>query len=249
MRNKRSNRLPAEPPTWWQRVIARERLPNRLFRHPKCEGTIEEHRMIALDVRELIRHRVFEQPVGSVFPLNLAFPWLRVMRLNSSSLELQLVTGLVVPLVWASCGVMGERLRLECPLCGRRVCSLYHLDGRVAFGVAMASGMRHSAPAATVEKPSLSGKSAASLATTVNSGRLNSHQSRATCGGGHTRVIARRWPVSSARSPSSNRLGRMSANAPRAAVSGHSAKSYLGQQRRCREDNDDNDLPWVEKPR
>jgi hypothetical protein len=133
MRNKRSNRLPAEPPTWWQRVIARERLPNRLFRHPKCEGTIEEHRMIALDVRELIRHRVFEQPVGSVFPLNLAFPWLRVMRLNSSSLELQLVTGriVVVPLVWASCGVMDERLRLECPLCGRRVCTLYHLDGRV----------------------------------------------------------------------------------------------------------------------
>ena len=22
----------------------------------------------------------------------------------------------------------------------------------------------------------------------------------------------------------------------------------MGQQRRCREDNDDNDLPWVEKP-
>jgi hypothetical protein len=28
---------------------------------------------------------VFEEPVGSLFHLNLAYPWLRVMRLNSSS--------------------------------------------------------------------------------------------------------------------------------------------------------------------
>ena len=118
----------------WQRVITGQRLPNRLSRHPKCEGTVEDHRMIALDVRELIRWQVFDQPVGSVFRLNLAYPWLRVMRLNSCSLDLELVTGrtINVPLVWASCGVMGERMRLECPLCGRRVCTLFHLDGRVA---------------------------------------------------------------------------------------------------------------------
>jgi hypothetical protein len=90
--------------------------------------------MIALDVRELIRLRVFEQPVGRISNLDLTFPWLRVMRLNSSSLELQLVTGrtVVVPLVAARCGIIGKRLRLECPLCGRRVCTIYHLDGRVA---------------------------------------------------------------------------------------------------------------------
>ena len=71
---------------------------------------------------------------GSVFRLNLAYPWLRVMRLNSCSLDLELVTGrpVSVPLVWTSCGVVGERMRLECPLCGRRVCTLYHLEGRVA---------------------------------------------------------------------------------------------------------------------
>ena len=88
-------------------MIAGERLPNRLCRQPKCEGTIEEHRGIALDARELIRQRVFDNRVGSVFHLNLRFPWLRVMRLNSSSLDLQLVTDriVVVPLVWASCGV------------------------------------------------------------------------------------------------------------------------------------------------
>ena len=128
--NKRSNHLTAEPsPLLWQRVLAGERLPKRLSRHPKCEGTVEDHRPVALDVRELIRKRVFEQPVGSVFHLNIAYLWLRVMRSNSSSLDLQLISGraVSVPLVRASCGVMGQRMRLECPLCTRRVCTLYHL--------------------------------------------------------------------------------------------------------------------------
>ena len=52
----------------------------------KCEGTIEDHRNIALDVHELTRKQVFEQPVGTVFRSNLAFPWLRVMRLNLPAL-------------------------------------------------------------------------------------------------------------------------------------------------------------------
>ena len=132
------NRKAAEPRAWWQIAVAGEQLPNNLIAslkwRPKCDGTVEDHRNVALDVRELIRQRVFDQPVGSVFGLQLRFPWLRVMRLNSSSLELQLITGriVIVPLVWASCGVMGERMRLECPLCRRRVCALYHLHGRVA---------------------------------------------------------------------------------------------------------------------
>jgi hypothetical protein len=105
-----------------------------VFRRPKCEGTVEENRNIALDVRELMRKRVFQHPVGSAFRLPLRFPWLRVLRLNSSSLELELLIGrtVTVPLVWARCGVMRERMRLGCPLCGRRVCVLYHLHGRVA---------------------------------------------------------------------------------------------------------------------
>jgi hypothetical protein len=133
MGNKRPRRSTAGPRPLWQRAIAGERLPNSVFRRPKCEGTVEYHRAIALDVRELIRKRVFDQPVGSIFRLNLRFPWLR-MRLNSSSLDLDLATDrtVVVPLVWARCGAMGERMRLACPLCGRRVCALYHLDGRVA---------------------------------------------------------------------------------------------------------------------
>ena len=115
-------------------MLAGERLANPVFRRAKCEGTIEDHRQIALDVRELIRKHVFEQPVGSVFRPSIAYPWLRMMRLKSSSLDLELVTGrtVTVPLVWAGCGVVGERLRLGCPLCARRVCVLYHLDGRVA---------------------------------------------------------------------------------------------------------------------
>jgi hypothetical protein len=117
-----------------QRVALGERLPKHRSRHPKCEGTVEDHRNIALDVRELIRKGVFERPVGSVFHLNIAFPWLREMRLNANSLDLKLVTGrtVIVPLVSASCGVMGERMRLACPLCARRVCVLYHLDSRLA---------------------------------------------------------------------------------------------------------------------
>ena len=108
MRSKRTDRLTVEPKPLWQRVLAGERLPKRQSRHPKCEGTIEDHRTIALDVRELIRKRVFEQPAGSVFHLNIAFPWLRLMRLNSASLDLELVTGrtINVPLVSASCGVV-----------------------------------------------------------------------------------------------------------------------------------------------
>ena len=134
MRSKRTDRLTVEPKPLWQRVLAGERLPKRQSRHPKCEGTIEDHRTIALDVRELIRKRVFEQPAGSVFHLNIAFPWLRLMRLNSASLDLELVTGrtINVPLVSATCGVMGQRMRLECPLCARRICTLYHLEPRLA---------------------------------------------------------------------------------------------------------------------
>jgi hypothetical protein len=116
-------------------VIAGEPLPKGpLVAKSKCEGTVEDHRNIALDVRELIRKHVFEQPVGSTFRLNIAYPWLRMMRLGSSTLDLGLVTGrtVVVPLVWASCGIMGERMRLQCPLCAGRVCTLYHLHGRIA---------------------------------------------------------------------------------------------------------------------
>src|SRR6516225_4443863 len=105
---------PNQPKAWWQRAMAGEQLPNRLFRRPKCEGTVEDHRNIALDVRELIRKHAFEHPVGSTFRLNIAYACLRVMLLGSSTLDLDLVTGrtIVVRLVWASCGVMGERMRL-----------------------------------------------------------------------------------------------------------------------------------------
>ena len=101
--------------------------------------------MIALDVRELIRRHVFDQPAGSAFRLNLAYPWLRVMRLNSSSLDLQLVTGrsVIVPLVWASCGVMGE-------VASESARSIILSQSSPVVG-AMVSGMRHSAPAAPRE--------------------------------------------------------------------------------------------------
>jgi hypothetical protein len=146
MQRNRPNRLATEPKAWWQRVAAGERLPKGpLIANSKCEGTVEDPRNIALDVREMIRKRVFEQPVGSVFRPSIAFPWMRLMRLKSSSLDLELLSGRVVSvaLVWASRGVMGERMRLQCPLCGRRVCTLYHLDGRVACRCC--NGLRYAA--------------------------------------------------------------------------------------------------------
>ena len=116
---ERPNRSTAEPNAWWQRVLAGERLPKRLSRHPKCEGTVEDHRAIALDVRELIRHRVFERRVGSEFNLTLAYPWLRVMRLNSSSLDLQLVTGRTVVVglgtLWCHGRAEATRVPAMCP--------------------------------------------------------------------------------------------------------------------------------------
>jgi hypothetical protein len=65
-------------------------------------GTVEDQRNIALDVRELIRKRVFERPVGSVFQLNIAFPWQREMRLNADSLDL--CTASAVGMGCALCG-------------------------------------------------------------------------------------------------------------------------------------------------
>ena len=145
-RKERLKRETVTPVAWWQRSRANERLPESLFNaKSKCEGTVENYRIIALDVRELMRKHVFEQPVGTIFRPNLAFPWLRVMRLNSTTLDLELVSGrvVVVPLVWASCGVMGRRMRLQCPLCGQRVCTLYYLEPRLACQVC--NGLRYAA--------------------------------------------------------------------------------------------------------
>ena len=200
----RSNRFisTANSRPLWQRVIAGERLPKRLARRPKCEGTVEDHRKIALDVRELIRNRVFERRVGSVFHLDLAYPWLRIMRLNSSSLDLELVTGriVVVPLVSANCGVMGERIRLACPLCARRVCTLYYLEPRLACrrcnGLWYAAQRTSSSARKALAKRKIRRKLG-------NYGQLwaaSTRQSRAACGGEPMRAIVRRWTGSSASS-------------------------------------------------
>jgi hypothetical protein len=213
---KLQDRITNQPKAWWQRTIAGEQLPNRLFHHPKCQGTVEDHRAIALDVRELIHKRVFDQPVGSVFRLNLRFPWLRMMRLNSSSLDLELVTGrtIIVPLVWASCGVMGERMRLECPLCGRRACSLYHLDGTVACRHCNNLWYAAQRISSTARKFLSKRKSAGSSVTMAKSRVQGSRRNRAGCGSGRMGDIVRRWNVSSASRvvDPTNQLRLMSAN-------------------------------------
>jgi hypothetical protein len=80
-------------------------------------------------------------------------------------------------------------------VCSSRLHNLLSNRGSRVGGV-MAFGMRPSAPAVMAERPSPSGKSAASLATTVNFGRPSSRRNHAACGGGLTHVIVRRWTIS-----------------------------------------------------
>lgn len=96
--------------------------------------TVEDYRSAALDVRELYRHRVFDQPVGSVWrDCALRWPWLRTFRLDPASLELELCNGrrVTVATTWTDCGIF-MRYWLACPLCQRRVRLLYGIDERCA---------------------------------------------------------------------------------------------------------------------
>ena len=75
IQNQRSNRVATEPKAWWQRVAAGERLPNGpLIAKSKCEGTIESHREIALDVRDLMRKHGFVGRWARFFISSCAFP-------------------------------------------------------------------------------------------------------------------------------------------------------------------------------
>jgi hypothetical protein len=96
--------------------------------------TVEDYRSTALDARELYRHRVFVQPIRTVWRnCALTWPWLRSFRLASGSLELELLNGrhVTVPLIWTECGIF-NRYWLVCPLCQRTVRLLYGIDERCA---------------------------------------------------------------------------------------------------------------------
>jgi hypothetical protein len=96
----------------------------------RCNGTIEAHNSI--DVREMIRRGMLDHPVGTTWrQCALRWPWIAAIRLDQASLQLRLRSGrvAVVPLTWARCGTVGNRLRLVCPCCRRRVCKLYEVGG------------------------------------------------------------------------------------------------------------------------
>ena len=161
----------------------------------KCEGTIEDHREIALDVRELIRKHVFDRPVGSVFRLQHRFPWLRMMRLNSSSLDLELVTGRTVMCRW-----FGQAAASWVSGCGWSARSVVGASARstistqeLRVGTAMAFGMPHSGPAALRESFDETKNPPEARRLWPNLER-QARRSRAACGGGHKRGIVRRWP-------------------------------------------------------
>ena len=115
-----------------KRPVGRRATPMRKW--PAPHRTVEDYRGTALDVRELYRRHVFDQPVGSAWRnCALTWPWLRSFRLDSASLELELRNGrrVAVPLVWAQCGTF-NRYWLACPLCRRTVRLLYGIDERCA---------------------------------------------------------------------------------------------------------------------
>ena len=74
------------------------------------------------------------------------------------------------------------------PGCSARLHALPRPVQSLRVGVVIGSGTRRSVPAAMGEKSRPNEKTAQLGPTTVNSGRLSSHQSRAACGGGDLRA-------------------------------------------------------------
>jgi hypothetical protein len=96
----------------------------------RTRGTVEHHS--SLDVRHLTSGGLFYLPVPASLPwVGLRCPWLRLIRTNSSGIEITWRAGHTeqVQIVWVRAGAIGLRPRFECPRCHRRVCKLYDLGG------------------------------------------------------------------------------------------------------------------------
>ena len=87
-------------------LLAGERLPKGpLIAKSKCESTSKTTARSRSTYATDAQARVCSAG-GLGFPLELRFPWLRLMRLNSSSSTgTSLRSHVGVPLVWGSCGV------------------------------------------------------------------------------------------------------------------------------------------------
>jgi hypothetical protein len=99
------------------------------LRWPQCRTVIPVNRRVTL-TRVLRAGRIlccFSLAPESLLPASTRYEiWGSGVRIANLALAV------IVPLVWARCGIVGERVRIECPLCARRVCALYFLDGRIA---------------------------------------------------------------------------------------------------------------------
>ena len=170
-------------------------------RPPRCSGTVEDYRELTFDVRDRALRNIglLGLPPGYVSSNRIAWPWIRQIRTGWEGLEITLQNGRTeqVGLVTVACGFAGSRFRLECPRCRRRVCKLYHLDARLICRKCAGLWYAAQRTSSKTRKYLAMDKSAASSATTVNSGRRRSRQSRAACGGGPMSAIVWRWPASS----------------------------------------------------
>jgi len=103
---------------------------------PKCRGTVEDYGRSALDIRDrALRHaRLFDLPAGHLWSNRLAWPWIKQMRTMGHGIEVFLSHDRIehIELVSVACGFAGRQHRFLCPRCGRRVCTLYFFDARLA---------------------------------------------------------------------------------------------------------------------
>ena len=102
----------------------------------KCHGTVEDHRGLTFDVRDpaLRNSGLLDLPAGYVLRNAMAWPWIKQIRTAwGDAIEITLQHGRTerVGLVSVACGFAGSRIRLECPRCRRRVCTLYYLNARM----------------------------------------------------------------------------------------------------------------------
>src|SRR6516225_10878073 len=109
---------------------------NRRVRRPRCSGTVEDHRLLAFDVRDraLRNSGMLDLPPGYVLRNAIAWPWIKQIRtVRDNAVEFTLGNGRIerVGLASVACGFAGPQLRFECPRCSQRVCKLYYLNMRL----------------------------------------------------------------------------------------------------------------------
>jgi hypothetical protein len=93
-------------------------------------GTVEKQ--VSLDMLDLNRRRRLDEVTVRYSGATLRWPWLRDIRANRWSVELQFEHfegKQSIPIMWSWCNFGGYRPWFRCPYCPRRVRKLYYASG------------------------------------------------------------------------------------------------------------------------